>query len=278
MNPASVGHQCPECVAEGRKTQRPVQTVFGGSREGARGMVTISLIVLNVAVMLLSALSAKRPGGSLGGGSMGGLLGGTTPLSAKLAVVGESGCQFDPIHACYSGIADGQYYRLITAMFVHYGLLHIAFNMYALWILGRPLEALFGRLRFLGIYLVCGIGGNVAVYLFAPGVESAGASTAIFGLFAVFYFALRKLGRDASTILPILVINIVITFLVPNISIAGHLGGLAVGAVVGYGMTHAPREHRTLVQVGVLVGTLVVLVVLTLYQTHQLTTTLLPAG
>jgi len=280
MNVASVGHQCPECVAIGRKTQRPVRTAFGGSRAGAHGYVTIGLIVVNALMLIASLLSSKRPGQALAGGGLGGLLGGSTPLSEKLAVIGQGTCNhllngvptglpFD----CATGIANGQYYRLLTAMFVHYGLLHLATNMYALWIFGRPLEAMFGPVRFLAIYLVCGLGGNVAVYLLAPGEPSAGASTAIFGLFGVFFFVLRKLNQSVTGLIPILVINLVISF-VPGISLWGHLGGLATGALVGYGMSHAPQARRSQIQAAIIIGAVVILGVATAWQTHHLTSTM----
>lgn len=272
MNVASVGHQCPECVAEGRKSQRPVRTAFGGSAIGAHGYVTISLIVINCAMLLLSMLSTKSPGHALGGGGLGGLLGGDTPLMNKLAVYGGYGdtpTRFGPNDLEY-GVAHGEYYRLFTAMFMHYGILHLATNMWALYILGRPLEAMFGPVRFLAIYLVCGLGGNVAVYLFAPHAPSAGASTAIFGLFAVFFFVLRKLNRSVAPLIPVLVINLVITFGVPSISIAGHIGGLITGALVGAGMAYAPQARRSQVQTAVLLGALLLLGLATVYQTAQI--------
>jgi membrane associated rhomboid family serine protease len=273
MNEASVGHQCPECIAEGRKTQRPVRTAFGGSSAGAHGYVTIGLIVTNVIMMILSALSSDNPARALFGGGLGGLVGGDTPLARNLGVLGEQQMQVVATGQLFfqpAGIADGQYYRLITAMFIHYGLLHIAMNMYALWILGRPLEAMLGPVRFFAVYMVCGIGGNVAVYLFAPEQLSAGASTALFGLFGVFFFVLRKLGRSASGLIPVLVINLVITFGVPGISIAGHIGGLITGAAVGYGISHAPQGRRSQIQAAVIVGAFVILGLATLWQTHQL--------
>lgn len=273
MTPASVGHQCPECIAEGRKSQRPVLTAFGGSSAGAHGYVTITLMAINCVMLIAAVASAGSSAArSLLGGGMGGLIGGGTPLTSKLAVIGEVGCsqQGGPLMHCVYGVSDGEFYRLFTAMFMHYGLLHLAFNMYALWVLGRPLEAMFGPLRFAAIYVVCGIGGNVAVYLFAPGQESAGASTAIFGLFGVYFFVLRKLGRSASGLIPVLVINLVLTFTVPTISIAGHIGGLITGAVIGFGMAHAPRERRSQVQAAVIVGALVVLGLATAWKTHQL--------
>jgi membrane associated rhomboid family serine protease len=171
----------------------------------------------------------------------------------------------------YTGVADGAYYRLITAMFIHYGLLHLALNMWALWVLGRNLEAVLGPARFLALYLLAGLGGNVACYLFsAPEAVSAGASTAVFGLFAAFFIILRKLGRDTSAVIGILVVNIVLTFTVSSISIAGHMGGLVTGAIVGVVLAYAPRARRTQVQVGGGVAVLVLLTLLTLLQTAAL--------
>jgi membrane associated rhomboid family serine protease len=164
----------------------------------------------------------------------------------------------------YLGIDDGGWHRLITAMFIHYGVLHLLMNMWALWVLGRQLEAALGRARFLSLYLLAGIGGNVAAYLFSPDSLSAGASTAIFGLFAAYAVVVRRLGGSLSSVLPILAINLFITFTVPGISIAGHLGGLVTGAVVAAGLAYAPRNSRTQVQVAAMGGVLALLVFLTL--------------
>src|SRR5262249_37756498 len=153
---------------------------------------------------------------------------------------------------------------------MHYGLLHLATNMWALWVLGRPLEAMFGPVRFLAVYLVCGLGGSVASYLFAPNALSAGASTAIFGLFAVFFFVLRKLNRSVAPLIPVLVINLVITFGVPGISIAGHLGGLITGAVVGAGIAYAPQARRAQIQAAVIAAVVVLLGIATAVQTSAL--------
>ena len=285
MKPASVGHQCPECVAEGRRTQRPVRTAFGATRSGVRGYATITLLALNVIVFLASIISAKNKGAAVGGSSIGGLLGSTTPLTDRFSVFGEVGCQrfqggvAGPVMHCVAGVSDGEYYRLFTGMFVHYGLLHIALNMWALWVLGRPLEAMFGPWRFLAVYLVCGLGGNVAVYVFSPGSPSAGASTAIFGLFGVFFFVLRKLNLSVRSLVPILIINLVITFGGSAfISVAGHIGGLITGGLIGYGFAHVPQQRRTQFQAAILVGLVVILGVATAVQTHHLTTTLAHLG
>jgi membrane associated rhomboid family serine protease len=268
MNVAAVGHQCPECVSEGRKAQRPVRTAFGGSTAGAHGYVTIGLIVVNCLMLLASVVSARSPGGALFGSGFGGIMGSDTPLLDHLGILGDA--SYTPGGAAH-GIAAGEYYRLVTAMFMHYGLIHLALNMYSLWILGRPLEALLGPVRFLAIYQVCGLGGGVAAYVFSkPYALTAGASTAIFGLFGAFFVVLRRLRLNANQMIPIIVINIVFTLSVPGISVAGHFGGLITGFLVGAGIAYAPRNNRTLIQVATVVVALAVLAGLTVYQTAQL--------
>lgn len=258
MRDASVGHQCPECVAEGRRTQRPARTVFGGGVAGRHGYVTKALIGINVTVMILSILS-DRGGDSLAGGAgFGGLMGGTTPLTDWGAVLGHAA--FVPGGSAH-GVAAGEYHRLFTAMFLHFGVLHLLMNMWALWVLGRSLEAALGPARFLALYLIGGLGGNVAAYFFtAQNVPTAGASTAIFGLFAALFVIMRKLGRDTSSVVPILVINLIFTFTIPNISIAGHLGGLVAGGLMALVLAYAPRTRRSQFQLAG--GALIVLALL----------------
>ncbi|HEV7900234.1 MAG TPA: rhomboid family intramembrane serine protease [Planosporangium sp.] len=267
MNEASVGHQCPECVAQGRRTQRSARTAFGGSLAGQQGTVTKVLVAVNVAVMILGVLfSGARAavGGGLFTGA--GVIQAFGAVVAHTVYLGPDGHFYTgpvPGGHTFPGIDDGGWYRLLTAMFIHYGLLHLLMNMWALWVLGRQLEGVLGRARFLGLYLLAGIGGNVAAYLFSPDSLSAGASTAIFGLFAAYAIVVRRLGGSLSSVVPILVINLIITFTVPGISIAGHLGGLITGALVGAGLAYAPLNARTKVQVGVLAGVLVLLAFLT---------------
>ena len=268
MNEASVGHQCPECVAQGKRTQRPVRTAFGGSVAGRAGTVTKALIGINVLVMLVSVLS----GGSnaIAGGGLGGLLGGSTPLTEWGAVLGSAvyGPAGDVVP---HGIVQGEWYRLFTAMFLHYGILHLLFNMYALWILGRELERVLGPLRFVGLYLLAGLGGNVAAYLFsAPNSMTAGASTAVFGLMAGIFVILKRLNLSVAPILPIIVINIIFTFVISNISIAGHFGGLVVGAIVGAVLAYAPQKNRNLIQGVGCAAVLAVLLALAVYRTAAL--------
>ncbi|WP_155391233.1 rhomboid family intramembrane serine protease [Catellatospora paridis] len=260
MIPASVGHHCPDCVAEGRRTQRPALTHFGGSQVGMHGYVTKTLIGLNALALIAGALLVGMPA-IFGGGLfspltewqfIGGVLGETITVGPQHAVYAGALPEYGSV---WPGLDDGGYYRLFTAMFIHYGIIHFAMNMWALWVLGRPLEAALGPVRFAAAYLLCGIGGNVAGYIFSANGVGAGASTAIYGLFAIYFFVLKRLGRDASAIIPVIVVNVAISFAIPGIGIAGHLGGLVTGAIVGAGLAYAPKEHRTLVQTAVLVLT-----------------------
>lgn len=269
MHDAAVGHQCPDCVRQGRTTRMSARTAFGGTLAGAHGHVTKALIGVNVAVFVLALI-----------------LGGGAAASGSLTDLHLRGSLLPGLPGFDLGVVNGEYYRLITSMFLHSGLLHLALNMLALWVVGGVLEPLLGRARFLALYLVSGLGGSVAVYLTAGlGVylfnqeqplfgtlttPTVGASGAVFGLFGAFYVVLRRLRRSTSAITLILAINIVLTFTIPGISVAGHLGGLATGAVVAAGLAYAPRQHRTAVQVATIGAVTLVLIVLTVVRTASL--------
>lgn len=290
MNTAAVGQHCPECAGAGRRSQRPVRTIFGGTLAGQHGHVTKVLIGINVAVAVLAVIVGG--GQAIGGGAMGGLLGGNTSLHFWGAlIVGQPGGlvvdtnDSGQIVATAEGVVNGEYYRLLTSMFLHYGVIHLLLNMWALWVVGGVLEPLLGRVRFLALYLVSGLGGSVAVYL-TTGIAAelfnrqmfgafnsatAGASGAVFGLFGAFYVVLRRMRRDTSGITVLLVINLIFTLTVPGISVAGHLGGLVTGALAAVGLAYAPREHRTAIQVATIAGISLLLVVLTLVRTATLT-------
>ena len=267
MNEASVGHQCPECLAEGRRTQRSARTAFGGSVAGRAGVVTRTLIGINVAVMIISIVTGGMS--AMAGGGWGGLLGQSTPLTDWGSVIGYA--TYGPGQTVLHGVAAGEWYRLVTAMFLHYGVLHLLLNMYALWILGRELEGVLGRLRFIVLYVLAGLGGNVAAYVLSPPNQAvAGASTAVFGLMAATFVILRRLKLSVAPILPVIVINVIFTFAVPNISWAGHLGGLLVGGIVAAIMAYAPRERRNLVQGVGCAMVLIVLLAVTIFHTAGL--------
>jgi membrane associated rhomboid family serine protease len=177
-----------------------------------------------------------------------------------------------------AGIADGDFYRLFTAMFLHYGLLHLGLNMWALWVLGRELENQLGPGRFLLLYLLAGLGGNVAAYWLAPTGHSAGASGAVFGLFAALFVVARRLNRDTSQIITVLVINLVFSFSVRGISWQAHLGGLVVGAALAVAMTYPPRELRGKVLSAASAGIVILLSAIVVAQTVSLNSVQLPPG
>ncbi len=267
MNEASVGHQCPECVAEGRRTQRQARTAFGGSTAGRAGYVTRALIGINALFFIASAVVG---GGRAiaGAGGWFGLMGEGTSVTRWGSVLGYAPYVLggEP-----HGIAAGEWYRLVTAMFLHYGALHLLLNMWLLWQLGRYLEEKLGPLRFAGLYLLAGIGGNVAAYLFtAPNAQAAGASTSIFGLVLAMIVVNRRLRLDITQLIPLLVINLLFTFTVPNVSVAGHIGGLIVGGIVAVVLAYAPSNRRNLIQGLGCAAVFVVLLIAALLRTQTL--------
>jgi membrane associated rhomboid family serine protease len=259
MNAASVGFQCPDCVREGSRTVRSGRTVFGGSTSGERGTVTYVLIAVNIGMWVVGLLWALALGVN-GSGLLQIATSGGGPEVYYLSAAAYNGNEF-------GGIATGEFWRLLTADFVHLGILHLALNMYGLWILGRECERLLGRWRFLVLYLLSGIGGSVLVYLF-QNLNSAGASASLFGLLAAMFFFFRKLKANLGGLAGLIVLNLAITFFVPGISILGHLGGLAAGAVLGLGLAYAPRgTARVPVQVGTMVAVAIVMGVLVAVKT-----------
>ena len=165
-------------------------------------------------------------------------------------------------------IGEIEPWRFLTAAFLHDPgfILHLAFNMYALWILGEALENALGRARFLALYLLSAVGGNLMVILLASPTSAdwsgfvLGASGAVFGLFGALLLVLRRLGRSARQVVVIIVINGVLGFLIPGIAWQAHLGGLLVGAALGAAYAYAPRKRRREVAIGATVLTAVVLV------------------
>ena len=155
-------------------------------------------------------------------------------------------------------------WRMITAIFLHSqnSFLHIAFNMYALWLFGRLLEHALGRLRFLALYMLSGFGGSVAVLWLAPASGVLGASGAVFGLFGAFFIIQRRLGGNATQLLVVIGLNLAIGFFVPGISWQAHVGGLVVGCLVAliYLRTRALKDHnKQLVLLAATFGLLVLL-------------------
>ncbi|WP_328561548.1 rhomboid family intramembrane serine protease [Streptomyces coelicoflavus] len=254
---ASVGFHCPDCAAgrtPGDYGPAPAasqpRTLAGGTIAVDPRLVTKVLIGVNLALFLVQLSVGDR-------------------FTQRLEMLGQAYITFPgPVE----GVAEGQWYRLLTAMFLHNSYIHILFNMLGLWWLGGPLEGALGRARYLALYFCSGLAGSALTYLIAaPNQPSLGASGAIFGLFGATAALVRRLNADMRPVVILLAINLVFTFTWANIAWQAHVGGLVAGAVIGYAMLHAPRERRTLVQYGTCALVLVAVVGLTLLRTAQLT-------
>lgn len=159
-------------------------------------------------------------------------------------------------------VASGQYYRLLTAGFLHGSLMHIAANMLSLYFLGGPLERILGRGRFLTLYLVSLLGASVSVMLFSEPVSlTIGASGAIYGLLGALVVAFKRMRADLRSLIVVVALNVWITFQFPGISWQGHFGGLVVGAAVGAAMVYPPPQTRRVWQWGAVAGVVVALVI-----------------
>ncbi|MCX5196237.1 rhomboid family intramembrane serine protease [Streptomyces sp. NBC_00249] len=259
MISASVGFQCPECVREGSGTGHPAaanapRTVAGGLVATDPQLVTKILIGLNVAVFLAAYL---MPG-----------------LAVQLELLGQYVLYAG---APVEGVATGQYHRLLTSMFLHVEWWHIFGNMLALWMIGGPLEAALGRVRYLALYLLSGLGGSALVYLLtAPNTPTLGASGAICGLLGATVVLARRLRYEMRPVLVTLALMLLVTF-VPfggswSVSWQAHIGGLVTGALLALGLlAPATGRKRTLVQAGTCVAVFLLAAALIVVRTLELT-------
>ena len=223
---AAVGVQCPDCIAEARRATPQIRKAQRSNSRlgrllrpgGTAPVVTWSIVAICVVVALVQ------------------LIGGSAVTNALVY---------------WPPLTFEQPWRLLTSMFAHSpisltsptSLLHIAFNMYALILIGPILEHLLGRGRFIALYLLAGLGGSVAVAILAPQVPVLGASGAIFGLFGAYFVVMRKIGGNPTQVLVVIGINLVIGFLLPGISWQAHVGGLIVGA--GVAALYMATRHRS---------------------------------
>jgi membrane associated rhomboid family serine protease len=209
---------------------------IAGAPPPTRPLVTPVLIAVNAAVFAWTVVTS----GSLARNA-------AAPLFHQWALVPGA-------------VADGEWWRLVTGGFLHFGPIHLLFNMMALWVIGRDVETALGHGRFLAVYLVSLIGGSAAVMLLtAPGANVAGASGAVFGLMGALAVLLRRLRVPLGQVGGLIAVNLAITFLLPGISVAGHLGGLVTGAAATAALVYAPADRRGPVQAGALIGLAVLL-------------------
>jgi membrane associated rhomboid family serine protease len=234
---AAVGVQCVDCVRENARQSRAVRTPFGGRPTDGRPLVTYAIMGSCVLVFLLQQVPSMR-------------------ITSDLAFV--------------PALAADEPWRFVTAAFLHSPsfLLHIVFNMVALWQVGPALEHLLGRARFVALYLISAVGGSVGVLLLADPTNPfswyapvVGASGAVFGLFGATVLVLRKLRLDIRPLVGVIVINAILGFVIQGIAWQAHLGGLVAGTAVTAALVHAPAHRRTAVQVtGIVVVSLAVVV------------------
>jgi len=221
MIPAPVGHHCPECVGEARREFRQGP----GRRMAVAGFSLTRAILAVLLAVFIVEVAVGGPGSFLLG-----------PTGGQLIRLGAS----QPYR-----IAQGQWWRMLTAIFLHAGIIHIALNGYALWIFGTVTERDFGRPAFLAIFLVTGFAGSVASFFFAPltvaglttiGVGASGAIFGLLGAFTAFYFRRRHtaVGRYLlNQAVFLIVLNLIIGFSIHFIDIHAHIGGLVAGLACG---------------------------------------------
>jgi len=267
MIAAPVGHQCPECVEEARREFRK-----GPGKQIAVARVRTGL---SVTLILLAAMGAMFVVEVIAGGA-GSLMDG--PSGLKLIDLGASIGVTQTPGGDLVGIATGQYWRLFSAMFLHAGLIHIAFNAYALWIFGSMVEQELGHLRLALIFFTTGIFASAASYAFGPyyavGVGASGAIFGVFGAFVAYNYRRRHLAIAAARLrsaLVLVLVNMVIAFSIPAIDWRAHVGGFVAGLVAGFVAegVGTPTQRRVILILGS-AGILVAAWALVVWRTAQL--------
>jgi membrane associated rhomboid family serine protease len=221
MRSAAVGFHCPDCTREGSKQANAVMRKV---HRQSQPYLTMVLVALGVAVFVVDQVWTTQ------------ILFADGPHT--VSVLAWEGQLYGP------NVHDGDWWRPITVGFVHGNLMHVGFNMFLLYLLGQMLEPALGRVRYLSLYLVSLLGGSALILLVDPDQRTVGASGAVFGLMGAAFVGMRSRGINPfqTGIGPLLVMNLFLTFVIPNISIAGHLGGLAAGAGAGWVLFElAPR-------------------------------------
>ncbi|MDJ0768442.1 MAG: rhomboid family intramembrane serine protease [Ilumatobacter sp.] len=231
---AAVGSHCLDCAKAAQPDVR-TRARYWNARQPA--MVTMAIMALNALVFIYVTVRDPQ---SLGGRN---ITIGHAQLGLNSNALGDGMGVRLPDGSVY--LSDGgDWYRLLTSGFLHFGIIHIAFNMYLLYVLGQMLEPAIGRIRFLLVYLAGLLGGSAGSLLIDGGGIAGGASGAVFGLMALAFVGYYLQGANPlnTQIGTLLMLNLFITFVIPGISVGGHLGGAAAGALCAL-VVMAPR-HR----------------------------------
>jgi membrane associated rhomboid family serine protease len=246
MTSAHVGQRCPEHSGKPQGVARMTTGIRRGTGRGETAIVTRILIAINVLIYLAELLQGAGVNAASGSIYVNGVL----VASAK-----EIGGQILPAGLGVGqsiGVAHGDWWRLITAAFLHYGPIHLGFNMFFLYWIGTPVEQYLGRARFLLVYLVSGLAGSAGALVLNPGAVTVGASGAIFGILG----AALVLERQRSYVLGgsamgLIVINLAFSFILSNISVGGHVGGLIGGVLCMLAFSRLGRGHAAYGRLGI---------------------------
>jgi membrane associated rhomboid family serine protease len=230
MTYGPVGIRCPDHATAGGRATAPRRAARTASRslEAYGPFITFTLIGINVAVFLLELLM----GGSLNGVGSWIYEKGVLVATAQVLPTGQIVPGTIDLSLPTIGVAEGEWWRVISATFLHYGPLHLGMNMLVLWFIGPALENYFGHWRYLLVYLVSGLAGSAGALIWSPNALTVGASGAIWGLMgAALILEARRIWVFGGQAMGLVVFNLLITFLIPGISIGGHIGGLVGGGL-----------------------------------------------
>lgn len=223
LRPAAVGQHCLDCLQAGQQSNAQTRTVASAAVPTVRvPFVTYALIAVNV---LVFAVTAAQSGSLMDNYQQSGLF--------------LDWVMYPP------AVSAGEWLRVLGSGFLHYGPIHLLLNMFALYVVGRDIELVLGRARYLAVYVVSLLGGSAAVMMLSPESLTAGASGAVYGTFGAITVLLIRLRQPANGMLILIGINVVISFSLPGISLWGHLGGLAAGTLATLGMVFLPSWVQT---------------------------------
>ncbi|MDX3657784.1 rhomboid family intramembrane serine protease [Streptomyces sp. ID05-26A] len=248
LRDASVGMQCVDCVNEGARSIRQARTSAGAVVSTGRPIITQVMIALNVIAYVVTVVQSGSPMNNQRAG-----------LFTATSMIPEL-------------TANGEWWRILTSGFMHFGLIHLALNMAALFVVGPVVEQELGRLRYSAVYFLSLLGGSAAAFYFGTVCQQlAGASGAVFGLMGALLIVFKRQKRDISTILVVVGINLV-SNLFTNASLLGHLGGFVIGGLLTLAMVRAPQKNRNAYQIGAVAAAALLLGVMFVLRASELDT------